>query len=62
VASGPTAVGSWQTVTRNWRDDYQKAFGQAPGPLIKVGVMSDTDNTGETVDAWYGDIRLMPKP
>jgi len=62
VASGATAVGSWQTVTRNWRDDYQKAFGQPPGPLIKVGVMSDTDNTGETVDAWYGDIRLMPKP
>ena len=62
VASGNTAVGTWQTVTRNWRDDYQKAFGQPPGPLIKVGVMSDTDNTGETVDAWYGDIRLMPKP
>lgn len=62
VANGATAVGSWQTVTRNWRDDYQKAFGAPPGPLIKVGVMSDTDNTGETVDAWYGDIRLMPKP
>jgi len=62
VASGSTAVGTWQTVTRNWRDDYQKAFGQPPGTLIKVGVMTDTDNTGETVDAWYGDIRLMPKP
>jgi hypothetical protein len=62
VASGNTAVGAWQTVTRNWRDDYQKAFGQPPGPLIKVGVMTDTDNTGATVDAWYGDIRLMPKP
>jgi len=60
--SGNTAVGTWQTVTRNWRDDYQKAFGQPPGPLIKVGVMTDTDNTGATVDAWYGDIRLMPKP
>jgi hypothetical protein len=62
VASGKTAVGTWQTVTRNWRDDYQKAFGQAPGTLLKVGVMTDTDNTGETADAWYGDIRMMPKP
>jgi hypothetical protein len=62
VASGKTAVGTWQSVTRNWREDYQKAFGQPPGPLIKVGVMTDTDNTGETVDAWYGDIKLLPKP
>jgi DUF3047 family protein len=62
VASGNNAVGAWQSVTRNWRDDYVKAFGQTPGTLLRVGVMSDTDNTGETADAWYGDIKLLPKP
>ncbi len=62
VASGDTAVGAWQAVSRNWRDDFRRAFGEAPGPLLAVGVLTDTDNTGETADAWYGDIRLAAKP
>ena len=26
--------------------------------MTDVGIMTDTDNTGATVDAWYGDIRF----
>ena len=35
-------------------------FGEEPGPLTSVGVLTDSDNTGATVDAWYGDIRFAP--
>jgi hypothetical protein len=62
VASGPEGVGQWRELTRNIVQDYEKAFGEKPGRLIGVGVLTDTDNTGETVDAWYGDIRLLRKP
>jgi hypothetical protein len=58
--SGEERVGQWVTLARNVYDDYKRVFGEEPGPLTDVGVLTDTDNTGATVDAWYGDIRFMP--
>ncbi len=59
AASGSEGIGQWHDFTRNIVEDYEKAFGEKPGKLIGVGVLTDTDNTGETVEAWYGDIRLL---
>lgn len=56
--SGPAKVGQWVQYKRNVAEDYEKAFGEKPGKLIGVGVLTDTDNTGQQVEAWYGDIRL----
>jgi hypothetical protein len=60
VASGPGGVGKWQSLSRNVLDDFRRAFGEEPGDLTGVGVLTDTDNTGGSVEAWYGDIRLRP--
>jgi hypothetical protein len=60
ASSGAAGLGAWQKLRRNVLDDYRKAFGEAPGRLAGVGVLTDTDNTGATVDAWYGDIRFAP--
>lgn len=62
AASGPDGVGKWREFTRNIVEDYERAFGEKPGKLIGVGVLTDTDNTGETAEAWYGDIRLLREP
>ncbi len=62
ASSGPANVGQWVTVRRNVVDDFRRAFNEAPGLLFEVGVLTDTDNTGTTVDAWYGDIRFLPAP
>jgi hypothetical protein len=35
-----------------------QAFGEAPGPLTAVALMSDTDNTASRLDAWFGALRL----
>lgn len=59
ASSGAQGVGAWQEITRNIVADFESAFGEKPGRLIGVGVLTDTDNTGETVEAWYGDIRLL---
>jgi hypothetical protein len=60
VASGASGVGKWQSFSRNVYEDYRHAFGEEPGDLIGIGVLTDTDNTGSSVEAWYGDIRFRP--
>ncbi len=62
AASGPANVGKWVTITRNVLEDFKKAFGEEPGLMTEVGILTDTDNTGDTVDAWYGDIRFLASP
>jgi len=63
AGSGPDAsLGHWKSFERNYVDDYRRAFGAAPGQLIGVGIMTDTDNTGERIEAYYGDIELARQP
>jgi len=63
AGSGPEAgLGHWRSFERNYVDDYRHAFGAAPGRLIGVGIMTDTDNTGERIEAFYGDIALKRAP
>ena len=56
--SGRERLGQWQEVTRNIVEDYKRAFGKYPGPITSIGIMTDTDNTGDNVHAWYGDIEF----
>lgn len=60
--SGRDRLGQWQEITRNVVEDYRRAFGEEPGRIIAVGLMSDTDNTGENAHAWYGDIEFRRMP
>ena len=54
--SGREKVGMWQEVTRNVYEDYKRVFGEEPGRITAIGIMTDTDNTGANVHAYYGDI------
>ena len=59
VESGAKRVGEWVAVERNVYDDYKRAFGEEPPPVSGIAVMTDTDQTGESATAWYGDIVLQ---
>ncbi len=56
IESGADKIGQWVAESRNLYEDYQKAFGDDPPPVSGVAVMTDTDNTGESAVAYYGDI------
>ena len=56
VTSGDEEAGQWVTVERDIVADYKAAFGEAPPEIMGIGIMSDSDNTGESATAWYGDI------
>ena len=57
--SGRDKLGLWQQVTRNVYEDYKRAFGEEPGPITAIGIMTDTDNTGANAHAFYGDIQFL---
>jgi hypothetical protein len=61
VESGSAKAGEWVTVRRNLLDDYRKAFGEEPARVGAIAIMTDTDNTGATAEAWYGDIKALRK-
>jgi hypothetical protein len=60
VESGPAQLGRWRDYQRDVQADFMQAFGEAPGPLTAVALMSDTDNTASRLDAWFGALRLSP--
>ena len=60
VAADDQGIGSWHSYTRNLVEDFRRAFGEEPGRVTGVKVMSDTDNTNSTSEALYGDISVAP--
>jgi len=58
VESGPRNLGQWLAYERDVRADYERAFGEAPGALRGVALMTDSDNTRSVARAWYGPVRL----
>ncbi len=58
VETGPAHIRQWRQYERDVRADFERAFGEAPGALVGMAIMTDSDNTRGQVRAWYGDIRL----
>lgn len=56
VESGTAHLNQWRTERRNVFEDYRRAFGEDPPMITGVAIMTDSDNTGESATAWYGDI------
>ena len=61
VESGAGRVGRWAAERRDIAADYRAAFGaSAPlAPVSGIALGNDTDQTGEAVTAWFGDVVLQ---
>jgi hypothetical protein len=59
VESGNEKAGQWLTEERDLRADFRALFGTEPPEAAAVAIMTDTDNTGGTAEAWYGEIVLF---
>ncbi len=49
-------VGQWLREKRNVKQDFKKIFGEDINEIDVVAIMTDTDNSGRSASAWYGDI------
>jgi hypothetical protein len=61
VETGEERAGIWISEERNIREDFKRVFGEEPSRIGAVAVMTDTDDTGGDVTAWYGDITLSER-
>jgi hypothetical protein len=62
AASGSEQSGSWLELSRNIVDDYIRVFSEEPGVITGVALMTDGDDTGSSVQAWYGPVLLGADP
>jgi hypothetical protein len=62
VQSGREKTGRWLEETRNVLEDFRMAFGEEPGTIHSVGIMTDTDNTETKARSYYGDISFLKVP
>lgn len=56
VEGGPEKVQRWVDEERDVFQDYRRVFGEDPPAVSGVAIMTDTDNTGGSATAYYGDI------
>lgn len=56
--SGEAKVGEWREHTRNVYEDYRRAFGEEPGDIVAIGVLTDVGDDGSRRRALYGDITV----
>jgi hypothetical protein len=56
VEQGAARTGQWLGYRRNVAQDYLRVFGEPPGRISHVGVLADSDDLKNSVEAWFGDI------
>ncbi len=61
LESGTGKLNRWLDYERAVHDDFVKAFGEEPGLLTSISIMTDTDNTKSVARAFYGPVQLVPK-
>jgi len=59
VESGSGRAHRWIIEQRNVLHDYIRIYGEKPPMISGVAIMTDSDNTGESARAYYGDIEFM---
>src|SRR5512140_1286208 len=58
VESGHERAGRWLRYERNLVEDFRHVFGEDPGWVDSVGLMTDSDDLNVDVATWYGALRL----
>ncbi len=61
LESGPGKLNRWMDYERAVRADFVAAFGEEPGALTSISIMTDTDNTKSVARAFYGPVQLLTR-
>lgn len=58
VDSGTVRTGAWVGFSRDVAADFEAAFAEPAPRIVGIAIAIDTDDTGETARAYFGDIVL----
>ena len=61
LRQGDRAANRWIWEERNLVDDFRQCFNGEPPGIAGVVILTDTNQTNEGVEAWYGSIVMMKK-
>lgn len=61
IESGTKRTGQWVTETRNILEDYRKIYQTNPPRINAIAIMTDSDNTKQSGEAYYGEIIFKKK-
>lgn len=53
--------GQWHTERRDLREDFATYHDRDLSTINAIAIMTDCDDVGEPVEAWYGGVRLLPE-
>jgi len=59
VESGADEANRWVQERRDVRADFLRLFGEDVDGIDGVAIMTDTDNSGQSATAWYGEISFV---
>jgi len=59
LQSGDTHIGKWQQEVVNFYQDYKDIFGEEPGQVVGIAVLTDSDVTKSVAEADYDDFSLV---
>lgn len=63
VESGRDGLGHWREERRDVAADFRRAFGEEPGKIISVGILTEAETSERSLDVYYGDLAFhAPAP
>ncbi len=56
IEGGKRNLGKWLSYERNLYEDYKRLYGGEPRQLIFIGILNDTDQTGQEAVSYVADL------
>jgi len=56
VDSGEEKLGQWISYQRNLYDDFKKLYNEEPRRLVFIGILNDTDHSGQEATSYIADL------
>jgi len=61
VEGGSKNLGEWLSYKRNLYEDFRELYGEEPRRLIFIGILNDTDQTGQEAESFIADLMFHKK-
>ncbi len=62
VEGGSAKLGQWLSYRRNLYQDFKTLYGEEPRQLIFIGILNDTDQTGQAATSYIADLKFNKAP